>query len=283
MSDPVEPLIREIKQTFKQRKPVRTGSLIVTMFGDSVVPHGGQVGLGSLIDGCGLFDIGHRVVRTAVYRLVQDGMLVNRANGRRSFYTLTSSGKEEFDRATARIYFEDTSPWDESWCLVFAGQLAKAEREDLRRQLAWLGFGQFSSEVFAHPTPDMDKLQATLKRAGIASRVVVLSGARAALEGRKHLSQMTENAWSLQALAESYAHFIALFEPIGVALAHADQLASADAFLLRTLLVHEYRKVLLRDPGLPVALLPKDWPGHQAFALTAALYRLVVWPAQRYI
>jgi phenylacetic acid degradation operon negative regulatory protein len=42
---------------------------------------------------------------------------------------------------------------------------------------------------------------------------------------------------------------------------------------LRTLLIHEYRRVLLRDPNLPEALLPAGWPGIQARALCETLYR----------
>ena len=43
---------------------------------------------------------------------------------------------------------------------------------------------------------------------------------------------------------------------------------------MRTLLIHEYRRVLLRDPRLPAALLPLDWPGAAAFALCRDFYRL---------
>ena len=65
-----QPLIEH----FKRRKPLRTGSLIVTIFGDSVAPRGGVVSLGSLIGVLDPLGISHRLVRTAVYRLVQEGL-----------------------------------------------------------------------------------------------------------------------------------------------------------------------------------------------------------------
>jgi phenylacetic acid degradation operon negative regulatory protein len=34
--------------------------------------------------------------------------------------------------------------------------------------------------------------------------------------------------------------------------------------------VHEWRKFLFTDPGLPAALLPVQWPGRQAAALFEA-------------
>ncbi len=43
---------------------------------------------------------------------------------------------------------------------------------------------------------------------------------------------------------------------------------------MRTLLIHAYRRVLLRDPLLPAALLPLDWPGAAAYALCRDFYRL---------
>ncbi len=40
--------------------------------------------------------------------------------------------------------------------------------------------------------------------------------------------------------------------------------ADEQAFAVRSRLVHEWRKFLFRDPGLPATLLPEDWPGTRA-------------------
>ena len=52
----------------------------------------------------------------------------------------------------------------------------------------------------------------------------------------------------------------------------ADQLTGHDdpdeaAFAARFHLVHEWRKFLFADPGLPDELLPADWPGRAAAEL----------------
>ena len=62
---------------------------------------------------------------------------------------------------------------------------------------------------------------------------------------------------------------VARFEPV---LKQVAALSPAEAFFARTLLIHEYRKVLLRDPNLPQALLPANWPGMRARQLCEALY-----------
>ena len=51
----------------------------------------------------------------------------------------------------------------------------------------------------------------------------------------------------------------------------------------RILLIHAYRRIVLRDPGLPAALLPDDWPGHAARALTGRIYRRLLGPSESYL
>ena len=52
---------------------------------------------------------------------------------------------------------------------------------------------------------------------------------------------------------------------------------------MRTLLIHAYRRVLLRDPQLPATLLPLDWPGAAAYALCRDFYRLTHRAAERHL
>ncbi|HUE11291.1 MAG TPA: PaaX family transcriptional regulator C-terminal domain-containing protein, partial [Steroidobacteraceae bacterium] len=47
------------------------------------------------------------------------------------------------------------------------------------------------------------------------------------------------------------------------------------AFILRTLLIHEYRRMHLRDPLLPARLLRADWPGTRAALLCRDIYARV--------
>jgi phenylacetic acid degradation operon negative regulatory protein len=49
------------------------------------------------------------------------------------------------------------------------------------------------------------------------------------------------------------------------------------------LLIHEFRRIVLRDPGLPAALLPVDWPGAAARQLAGQLYRKLVAESEAYL
>jgi len=59
--------------------------------------------------------------------------------------------------------------------------------------------------------------------------------------------------------------------------------APLPSFLLRTLLIHEYRKIHLRDPLLPSELLPVAWVGADAYRLCRAIYARLAPVAERHL
>ena len=67
---------------FRSRPTIRAGSLITTVFGDSIAPRGGSLWLGSLIGLMAGFGISERLVRTSVYRLANDGWFESEQCGR---------------------------------------------------------------------------------------------------------------------------------------------------------------------------------------------------------
>jgi phenylacetic acid degradation operon negative regulatory protein len=55
------------------------------------------------------------------------------------------------------------------------------------------------------------------------------------------------------------------------------------AFIARTLLIHDYRRILLKDTRVPQQLLPRKWPGDDAKELTASAYRALAAASVGYI
>ena len=84
----------------------------------------------------------------------------------------------------------------------------------------------------------------------------------------------------------SYQHkrsvFIRHFEHAAAAL-RVQPADPASAFILRTLLIHEYRRLHLRDPLLPKRLLPENWPGHRAAQLCRDIYGRVFAASELYL
>ena len=276
----VETVARRLVDDYRSQPTLRAGSLITTVFGDAIAPRGGEVWLGSLIRAMADFGINERLVRTSVYRLAQDGWLQAQQVGRRSYYSLTDSGKERFDQATHRIYGEPTRDWDGHWSLLLLSGLATGDKEAVRKECGWLGFGPLSANVLAHPAPDLDELDVTLRRLGVADDLVVLSGQT--IRNDAGMRRLAHDCWKLDDLRERYGAFVKKFRPLAKAL-QKNGAADRTAFVLRTLLIQEYRKVLLRDPLLPVSLLPDGWPGSVSHELCRTIYRKLHAAADRHI
>src|SRR6516165_6898169 len=115
---PFPPAIRGLLRHFRTQRPLRGGSLLITIFGDAIAPRGGAVTLGSLIRLAAPFGLTERLVRTSVARLAREGWLTAQRRGRRSEYRLTRNGAARFAAATRRIYGENPHDWNGRWTLV---------------------------------------------------------------------------------------------------------------------------------------------------------------------
>ena len=276
-------IIDDLLKVFARRRPTRAGSLVVTVFGDSITPHGNSVGLVSLIGALEPFGLNARQLRTAVFRLVREGWLRARQKGRRSFYSLTETGVGHFTRAARRIYAAQRPQWDGQWTLVIPAHVSAGERVALRRELFWLGYGAISPGMFAHPTGDRRSLDETLQERKLTGKVVVLSAQTLDGVSTEGMKQLCRECWALDRIAARYEAFLTIFRPVLQAVRRSRELEAAQCFQLRTLLIHEYRRILLHDTDLPDALLPSDWPGRKALSLTATLYDLVQLGAVQYL
>ncbi|MDJ0708816.1 MAG: phenylacetic acid degradation operon negative regulatory protein PaaX [Woeseiaceae bacterium] len=277
----VQRTCKNLVDEFQARPTVRAGSLITTVFGDAIAPRGGTVWLGSLIAAMAEFGISERLVRTSVFRLAKDGWLQSQQLGRRSYYSLTSAGRIRFEQATQRIYGEPADHWDGHWCLLLLSGLETSAKDTVRKECGWLGFGAMSANVLAHPAPDLSELDVTLQRLGVGESLVVLRGQT--IRADIAMRELARSSWNLDDIDERYGDFVERFRPARRGLSKSGKLTPKQAFIIRTLLIQEYRKVLLRDPWLPPELLPANWHGHSAYQLCRNLYRDVCKRADEFL
>jgi phenylacetic acid degradation operon negative regulatory protein len=227
------------------------------------------------------FGIKERLVRTSVFRLAKDGWLESNQVGRRSFYSITDEGRDRFRAATHRIYGEPARDWEGKWCLLLLSSLDAAAREAVRRECGWLGFGALSANTLAHPAPDSSDLDLTLRRLNVADVVVVIDGST--VESDAGMRKLVRSAWNLDDIDTRYEQFVTMFRPMITALNEGSAVSPRTAFVTRTLLIQEYRKVLLRDPQLPAELLPSNWHGAPAYELCRNLYRALFRETDEYL
>ncbi len=263
----------------------RAKSLIITVYGDAVLPHGGSAWLGGLIDLMALFGMSERIVRTSVFRLCKDDWLTNTQIGRRSFYRVTDSGKERFVAAERRIYAPLLRDWDRGWDLLMVppNSLDAETRDALKRELVWQGFGAASPTVYAHPNCDEAAMRRLLAELGVADKLVHMKATLDRASGFGALRDLVRGCWDVDQLEHDYAAFLDRFRPVWVALDAMDTPDPRLCFMMRTLMIHDFRRILLRDPMLPPDLLPADWPGQESRMLTRNLYRRLTGPSEAYL
>lgn len=265
--------------------PPRAPSLIITVWGDAIAPHGGAAMLPGLIGLLAPLGINERLVRTSVFRLAREGWLAARAVGRRSLYRLTRDGARRFEQAYRRIYAPPVERWDDTWEIVVARDASAVQRRELQAELGWEGFAALGPGVHIRPSQPQSAVSRIVAALRLDGRVVVARARDDAHLGASSLASAVPHAWDLRAYAADYRSFLTRFGRV----IERFQRTSDDAhhpgqsFVVRTLLIHAYRRVLLRDPRLPAALLPLDWPGPAAYALCRDFYRLTHRAAEKHL
>ena len=94
---------------------------------------------------------------------------------------------------------------------------------------------------------------------------------------------LVHKSWNLDEIDNRYKEFVSQYTPVFNALKKSRTCNGRMAFQVRTLLIQEYRRILLRDPLLPVEMLPAGWHGTAAYELCSDLYQLVCKPADEYM
>ncbi len=284
---PSLPILTQRIGDFRALVRMQSGSLITSVFGDVVLPRGGHIWLGSLIRLLAPLGLNERLVRTTVFRLLKDEWLSTRAQGRRTDYHLTPAGEALFLQASQHIYATESPTWDRQWrLLLVVGDLPAKAREQLRRALFWQGFGDLGQGKWVHPFADLQAVLHSLESEGLGPHLhALLPMQTQAMSTPGTLSdrEVVAKAWDLRDLAGRYRQFESTYRPILAELqAHAPSALTPERALeLRLLLIHDFRRLLLRDPELPLALLPPDWPGQSARDLCQALYRRVLKPSEK--
>lgn len=263
---------------------VSANSLIITVYGDLIAVHGGGVWLSDFIRLVEPLGLNERVVRTSVYRLVQDDWLVSEQIGRRSYYHLTPSGLRRAEHASRRIYDVHGEQWDGRWqVVILPAALPTRLRDTLRRELSWAGYGAVAAGVLVRPSSDSATLLEILDGTGTRDKVVPLDAHSLDALTSLPLVELAQECWDLEAIGATYDAFLARFRPLLRTLSAARSLDPEQCFLVQTLLMHEFRRVLLHDPQLPAQMTPRKWSGATARELCRALYRLTYRLAQQHL
>jgi phenylacetic acid degradation operon negative regulatory protein len=263
---------------------MNTRSMIFTIYGDYIRHYGSQIWIGSLIRLLKEFGHNSQAVRAAISRMSKQGWVKAEKKGNKSYYSLTERGVRRIEEAAKRIFKLRPEKWDGKWrILVYTIPEEKRNlRDELRKELVWSGFGTISNSCWISPNNLEKQVYDLIEKYEIEPYVDFFI---AQYDGPHQNAQLVEKSWDLDAINEKYEEFISIYSQkyiIDKNKIQRGEMTDAECFVERTKLVHEYRKFLFIDPGLPEELLPKKWMGSHAASLFSEYYKELAKPASRF-
>jgi phenylacetic acid degradation operon negative regulatory protein len=194
--------------------------------------------------------VGRAAQRTALSRLVADGWIMRAkdpADGRAAIYRFSDSGRAEVLPAARLVYAAPDR--------VTGGDWVVAQSRDARGIPLGPGVGLWPA---AFPPRDH----------GLTLRGRIEHVPRGFAQAAIGADQ-TEQAAAIRVVARRVRD-----TPFP---------ADLDAMAARTVLIHHWRRYVLRYPEWPAPLVPADWPGRSLRAEVAAAYRAVLPASSRWL
>lgn len=243
---------------------------IFEIYLDYVQYYGGSIRLRSLLALGAELGLSTTAMRAALCRLCGQGWLKASTWEKQRFYSLTAMGRERVEEAAPRIFAPDVERWDGQWTILTYSlpEKLRSQRDRMRRELNWLGYGLLLPSVWISPRSIVDVTLRHLKQRKLDGFVQLFRARHvtAAVD-----DDIVSRCWDLQYARKCYAQFVRRWEPewrrfqatLGNGLGPAENLCFASNMQL----LHDYGKFLHIDPRLPSELLPPQWPGTSAFRL----------------
>lgn len=212
-----------------------------------------QLRVGELISSASLFGIGAGATRTCLSRMVAGGDLTTKD----ATYALTGRLLERWRQIddVARREESGARRWDGTWelAVVWLDRRDAGDRLELRKAASALHFAEIREGVWTRPD-NLDPARLPVPRAVIEQQCALFRGARSDMAAASVASLFSIADWSRDATR--------------LIRAMDDELKAAamDERETKAALTHQFAlsvavvRHLQRDPLLPSALLPQDWP-----------------------
>ncbi|SDW77136.1 transcriptional regulator, PaaX family [Ruegeria halocynthiae] len=219
----------------------RVWSIIVSLFGDMAQDPGAQISGSALTRIIEPMGIKPEAIRVALHRLRKDGWIDSNRIGRVSRHVLSEFGRTQSAAVTPRIYARGSTPAGR-WHLLIAEDGKTQVLEDVMLNH---DYTPISRGAALGPGSAPDQWD------GLLALDIAPRAAPAWLKDRLCPQDLRTSCQALLDAVENATRT----RPDGWS---PTPLQSAT---LRTLLVHRWRRVVLRQPDLPEVFYPPDWVG----------------------
>ncbi|WP_096202368.1 phenylacetic acid degradation operon negative regulatory protein PaaX [Bacillus sp. FJAT-45350] len=258
--------------------------MIFTLYGDYIRHYGNEVWIGSLIRLLQEFGHNDQSVRAAISRMNKQGWIQSNKKGNKSYYSLTNRGKNRIEEAATRIFKLNPHSWDGKWRILMytIPEEKRSIRDEVRQELVWSGFGSMFNSCWISPNQLEIQVYDMIEKYDLKQYVNFFI---ADYEGPEENQNLVSKCWDLEEINERYEEFIREYSQkyiISRNKIEKGDMSTGECFVERTILVHEYRKFLFVDPGLPAELLPNKWLGDSAASLFSDYYKALAEPANQF-
>jgi len=232
---------------------VRARSTIFTLYTELVYP-GDTVWVGRLVRWMELLGFSEPAVRAAVSRSAARGWITPERRGRRAYYKLSPRVYWQVRQVRRRLCDGQRDTWDGRWrMLVYAvPEGMRSQRDKFRNELVLLGYGTPAPGVWISPTADLEATQELINFYDLSPYVEAFLAER--LNGQP-VEKLVKRTFHLEEAAKRYRELDGRLNSLPASP------SPETAFVELIQLVHEARKILFFDPGLPPELAPPSFVG----------------------
>jgi phenylacetic acid degradation operon negative regulatory protein len=251
--------------------------LILSLFGLYAREGAHWLSVRSLIALMADLEVDAAATRSSVSRLKKRGVLEPARVEGQAGYRLSAGALAVLREGDARIWPRQRASVADGWLLVVFSvpESERGKRHELRSLLTRLGFGTAAPGVWIAPGTAYDETLAALDRAGLASYTELFRGAYL---GSSPADVRVGEWWDLPTIAALYDEFVADH----ASLTRLRAPDPARAFTAYVPMLTAWRRLPYLDPGIPLELLPADWPGIRAGELFAELDGRLRGPAAKH-
>ncbi|MBL4872193.1 MAG: PaaX family transcriptional regulator [Rhodobacteraceae bacterium] len=237
MTDTSRHHFENIVQELTSSGSSRTWSILVTIFGDLAQNPNDKISGPLLSSLTQLIGIKPQAMRVALHRLRYDGWIITEKSGRTSKHRLSEYGLIQSVIASPKIYARTATP-PESWRIIITNPDASVDE----KTLVIRGYRKILSGVY------------------IGDRTVLLDTSDfLTLEGDLlSIPEWLQSAIADEASVGEYSRLIGMLVTVERALNDGYAPTITETAVLRTLIVHDWRRIVLRQPDLSLEFLQKN-------------------------
>ena len=215
--------------------PPRVWSLLVTVFGELAQAPDAQISGAIIHQLTGLIDIKPEATRVALHRLRKDGWITSHRVGRTSSYALTDWGRAQSAAASPVIY-ASTNTATQAWLIA--------------------------SDPVA-PFPAYNSTKVTTNIAITAQKPEMAQAFVSQITPETQLPDWIKDKLCQPALGAQSSNLARYLGQIQTTVRERPSLTTAQKAALRVLIVHSWRRIVLKVPKLPDFVFPHHWKGDE--------------------